>query len=71
MTVANVNENTWMRLLYEMSALELAAKLTLLALLFTHIGAWSVRPAILVLAAYGLLAPGAWRSALLWLFLFA
>ena len=52
-----------------MDPVELSARLTLLALLFTHIGTWHVRPLILLLAGYGLLAPGAFRSPLLWLVL--
>ena len=50
-----------------MDPAELAARLTLLTLLFTHIGSWHVRPLVLLLAGYGLLAPGALRSSLLWL----
>ena len=54
-----------------MDPAELAARLTLLTLLFTHIGSWHVRPLVLLLAGYGLLAPGALRSSLLWLALAA
>mgnify|MGYP007044780742 CR=1 FL=1 len=54
-----------------MEPVELSARLTLLALLFTHIGSWHVRPLVLLLAGYGLLAPGALRSSLLWLALAA
>ena len=50
-----------------MQPLELSARLTLLALLFTHIGSWHIRPLVLLLAGYGLLAPGGYRSPLLWL----
>ncbi len=37
-----------------MGPVELAAKLTLLALLFSHVGDWSVRPLVLILAGFGL-----------------
>lgn len=57
----------WRGLVEDMQPLELAARLSLLALLFTHIGSWGIRPFVLLLAGYGLLAPGAWRSPLLWL----
>ena len=45
---------------------ELAAKLTLLALLLSPVGNWLIRPCILVLSVVGLLLPGMWRSPLLW-----
>jgi len=45
---------------------ELAAKLTLLALLLSPVGNWLIRPCILVLSVLGLLVPGMWRSPSLW-----
>ncbi len=50
-----------------MEPVELAARLTLLTLLFSHVGDWSVRPMVLILAGFGLLAPGAFRSSSLWI----
>lgn len=46
---------------------ELAAKLTLLALLLSPVGNWFIRPFTLGLSVMGLLIPGLWRSAYLWL----
>lgn len=45
---------------------ELAAKLTLLALLLSPVGNWFIRPLILSLCVVGLLVPGMWRYPLLW-----
>jgi len=45
---------------------ELAAKLTLLALLLSPVGNWFIRPFILGLSVAGLLIPGMWRSPSLW-----
>jgi hypothetical protein len=46
---------------------ELAAKLTLLALLLSPVGSWFIRPFTLGLSVMGLLIPGLWRSPALWL----
>lgn len=45
---------------------ELAAKLTLLALLLSPVGNWLIRPTILALSVVGLLVPGMWRTPSLW-----
>ena len=45
---------------------ELAAKLTLLALLLSPVGNWFIRPFTLGLSVMGLLIPGLWRSPSLW-----
>lgn len=45
---------------------ELAAKLTLMALLLSPVGNWFIRPFILGLSVAGLLIPGMWRSPSLW-----
>jgi hypothetical protein len=45
---------------------ELAAKLTLLALLLSPVGNWYIRPFTLGLSVMGLLIPGLWRSPSLW-----
>lgn len=45
---------------------ELAAKLTLLALLLSPVGNWFIRPFTLSLSVMGLLIPGLWRSPSLW-----
>ena len=45
---------------------ELAAKLTLLALLLSPVGNWFIRPFTLGLSVAGLLIPGMWRSPSLW-----
>ena len=45
---------------------ELAAKLTLLALLLSPVGNWFIRPFTLSLTVMGLLIPGLWRSPSLW-----
>ena len=45
---------------------ELAAKLTLLALLLSPVGNWFIRPLTLGLSVVGLLIPGMWRSPYLW-----
>jgi len=45
---------------------ELAAKLTLLALLLSPVGNWFIRPFTLGLSVMGLLVPGLWRSPSLW-----
>ena len=45
---------------------ELAAKLTLLALLLSPVGHWYIRPFTLGLSVMGLLIPGLWRSPSLW-----
>jgi len=45
---------------------ELAARLTLLALLLSPVGNWFIRPFILGLSVAGLLIPGMWRSPSLW-----
>ena len=45
---------------------ELAAKLTLLALLLSPVGNWFIRPFTLGLTVMGLLIPGLWRSPSLW-----
>ena len=45
---------------------ELAAKLTLLALLLSPVGNWFIRPFTLGLSVMGLLIPGLWRSSYLW-----
>ena len=45
---------------------ELAAKLTLLALLLSPVGNWFIRPLTLGLSVVGLLIPGMWRSPSLW-----
>jgi hypothetical protein len=47
-------------------AWELAAKLTLLALLLSPVGNWYIRPTILALSVVGLLVPGMWRASSLW-----
>ena len=47
-------------------AWELAAKLTLLALLLSPVGNWFIRPFTLSLSVMGLLIPGLWRSPSLW-----
>lgn len=60
-------DSAWSGLIRGMDPNELAARLTLLALLFTQIGSWHIRPLVLLLAGYGLLAPGAFRSPVLWL----
>ena len=46
---------------------ELAAKLTLLALLLSPVGNWFIRPFTLGLSVMGLLIPGLWRSPSLWM----
>lgn len=46
---------------------ELAAKLTLLALLLSPVGNMFIRPLTLGLSVLGLLIPGLWRSPYLWL----
>jgi hypothetical protein len=56
-------------LLEEVSAwsrAELAARLTFLTLLFSPVGDWYVRPAVLVLSAAALLSASLWRSPGLW-----
>jgi hypothetical protein len=63
----SVLASAWRGLVEDMRPVELSARLTLLALLFTHIGSWHIRPIVLLLAGYGLLAPGAYKSPLLWL----
>jgi len=55
--------------LLEISPFELAAKLTLLALLLSPVGDWAIRSFVLILAVAGLLLPPLWRSATLWLLL--
>jgi hypothetical protein len=59
------------RELLAMDRTDLALRLLLLALLLQPVGDHWLRPAILGLAALGLLAPGALRSAALWLALAA
>ena len=49
---------------------DLAMQLTLLDLLLVPVGAWSVRPAVLVVAAAGLLHRSVLRSPWTWLLLF-
>jgi hypothetical protein len=60
-------KTAWHELVHEMQPVELAAKLTLLTLLFSHVGDWTVRPLVLALAGFALLAPGAYRSSGIWL----
>ena len=45
---------------------DLAAKLTLLALLLSPVGTWFIRPFILGLSVMGILIPRLWRSPSLW-----
>jgi len=45
---------------------ELAAKLTLIALLLSPVGNWLVRPVVLSLCLAGLLIPNMWQSCYLW-----
>ena len=47
-----------LRALAALEPFELAAKLTLLALLLSPVGDWSIRPLVLILAVAGLLLPG-------------
>ncbi len=54
------------RQLADYDAWELAAKLTLLALLLSPVGNSYIRPFILGLSVIGLLIPGMWRSPPLW-----
>jgi len=51
------------------SAVDLALRLTLLALLLRPVGDWTLRPFVLLLACAGLLLPGALRKPALWWFL--
>ncbi len=51
----------------EMDSVDLALRLTLLALLLRPIGNWMIRPLILSLAALGVVLPGLLRKPWLWL----
>ncbi len=51
---------------FDMDAMDLSLRLTLLALLLQPIGNWVLRPAILGCAGAGLLLPSGHRSSLLW-----
>jgi hypothetical protein len=55
-----------LRQLTQLDPIDLALRLTLLDLLLRPIGDWRIRPAILALAAAGLLIPGWLRRPLLW-----
>lgn len=57
---------SWNELIQKTNATELAAKLTLLTLLFQHVGDWMVRPFILSIVGFALLAPDAYRNGRIW-----
>lgn len=56
----------WVRWLGGLDAVDLALRLTLLDLLLRPVGDWTVRPAVLALAAAGLLFPRFLRRPVLW-----
>jgi len=56
----------WVGQLSGWSREELGARLTFLTLLFAPVGDWYVRPAVMSLAALGLLFSDLWRSRWLW-----
>ena len=53
--------------LLEISAFDLALRLTLVNLLLRPVGSWTVRPFTVALAALGLISPGLLRAPMLWL----
>lgn len=65
--VPGVLRGAWHTLVQDAAPVDLAARLTLLTVLLSPIGDWFVHPAIVMLAGFGLVAPGAHRSPWLWL----
>ncbi len=65
--VPGVLRGAWRALVLDAAPVDLAARLTLLTLLLSPIGDWFVHPATVMLAGFGLVAPGAHRSSWLWL----
>jgi hypothetical protein len=69
---AEVSGGVFRNLFYEagrLAPVDLALALTLLDLLLRPVGDWTLRPFILIIAAFGLLIPGQLRNPALWLLL--